>query len=116
MCEGIVGDFCSTQTSHHEAIFLGAIETSLGGGLGGRGPRLSSLFRSRSSAASSGNHLGQLAPDDERARARTAGQTLKRRLDDIELRWGISEKKCCPESASSLPATPYCTLALTFKR
>ena len=87
MCEGIVGDFCSTQTSHHEAIFLGAIETSLGGGLGGRGPRLSSLFRSRSSAASSGNHLGQLAPDDERARARTAGQTLKRRLDDIELRW-----------------------------
>ena len=82
MCEGIVGDFCSTQTSHHEAIFLGAIETSLGGGLGGRGPRLSSLFRSRSSAVSSGNHLGQLAPDDERARARTAGQTLKRRLDD----------------------------------
>ena len=44
MCEGIVGDFCSTQTSHYEAIFLGAIETSLGGGLGGRGPRLSSLF------------------------------------------------------------------------
>ena len=72
MCEGIVGDFCSTQTSHYEAIFLGAIETSLGGGLGGRGPRFSfsSLFRSRSSTVSSGNHLGQLAPDDERARAR----------------------------------------------
>ena len=87
MCEGIVGDFRSTQTSHYEAIFLGAINTSLGGGLGERGPRLPSLFRSRSSAVSSGNHLGQLAPDDERARARTAGQTLKRRLDDIELRW-----------------------------
>ena len=36
---------------------------------------------------SSGNHLDQLAPDDERARARTAGQTLKRRLENIELRW-----------------------------
>ena len=29
MCEGIVGDVRSTQTSHSAAIFLGAIEASV---------------------------------------------------------------------------------------
>ena len=87
MCEGIVGDVRSTQTSHSAAIFLGAIEASVPQHLCPRAR--SAVVYQLDGMLRSAMEVGYV-PDARlwEGRARWAARaTLRRRFDDMELRW-----------------------------